>query len=76
MNPAGYDNPSKCSCCGNDNSETVTDKIEHTPCEIDTICFCCGYEDSWAYGHFFGGVVSAFIDHRIMWRLRTGQVVL
>ncbi len=71
-----YDDPSTCACCGNDTYTRITDIIANNPCEIEVDCFHCGFSDFWGYGYSQGISLGYDVDHRTIWRLRTGQVVL
>lgn len=51
-NPEGTPRP--CSACGSrDFEDVVTDRIDYTPCEVETRCKGCGSVHLfWAYGSF------------------------
>jgi hypothetical protein len=71
-----YDNYLDCPCCGNEMSCKSTDYINCMPCEIETVCFRCGWNDLWAYGSCQGISLGWYIEHKVAWKLNTGQVVL
>jgi len=49
----GNDSQDKCPNCGKPGLyENVTDSINGTPCEVETICPSCGGIAFWAYGHY------------------------
>lgn len=45
-----YDNPGSCNECGEKTTQNVIAYDEYVPCEMNTKCIVCGFEDYWAYG--------------------------
>lgn len=52
MTNTEYDNQYICPKCGGQNDYKVVESINLHPCEIETKCTECGWEDYWAYGGY------------------------
>lgn len=55
MSTGYYHDPATCNKCGSSTDMTIKDTIANFPCEYETKCKVCGFEDYWAYGYFESG---------------------
>lgn len=56
MTNTKYDNEHICHKCGGQNDYKVVESINLHPCEIETKCTKCGWEDDWVYGWYMSRV--------------------
>lgn len=60
MTTIKYDNSRSCPKCGGQNDYKVVDSINLHPCEVETKCTECGWEDYWVYGWYDSKVDEAY----------------
>jgi hypothetical protein len=52
MTETVYDNWHDCPVCKSSNNVKVLDRIDMTPCELQTECTQCDHTDYWCYGWY------------------------